>query len=118
MHKMHFSPYKVCITSCTGKTFSLVSKLDPRVLLRLLHVQGSASNVLHQFHTHYFNSLLLLSLSLSLSPPPVVEALVDQHGRRYYMDHNTRTIAYEEEQRQTLGGEPDMQARREMLNRR
>jgi len=71
-------------------------------------------SVPHPLHPVVKTACSCVSPSLS----SVVEALVDQHGRRYYMDHNTRTIAYEEEQRQTLGGEPDMQARREMLNRR
>lgn len=43
---------------------------------------------------------------------------MDHHGRTYYMDHATRTIAYERSQDTDVGGEPDMRARREMLDRR
>lgn len=62
------------------------------------------------------------------------EAHVDHHGRTYYMDHDTRTIAYnggdrggrgaEERGETEVGGSParrnprEIQTRREMLNRR
>jgi len=49
---------------------------------------------------------------------PVVERHVDQHGRPYYMDHSTHTITYEEREGRALGAEPNMQTRREMLDRR
>ena len=53
---------------------------------------------------------------------------VDHHGRTYYMDHNTRTIAYNGGSREEGGratevsparqNPREMQTRREMLDRR
>ena len=39
---------------------------------------------------------------------------MDQHGRTYYMDHRTHTMAFE----QGRGRGVDMRTRREMLDRR
>ena len=63
---------------------------------------------------------------------PGRHAHVDHHGRTYYMDHNTRTIAYNGESQEEGPGEGErqvgvaparrnpreLQTRREMLDRR
>lgn len=53
-----------------------------------------------------------------LSAPSELETHVDQHGRTYYMDHSTRTIAFDQSSTTVHGQEPEMRARREMLERR
>ena len=48
-----------------------------------------------------------------------METHVDQHGRTYYMDHNTRTIAYDRAVNPGFSPQQqEMQTRREMLDRR
>ncbi len=50
-----------------------------------------------------------------------LETHVDQHGRTYYMDHSTRTIAFDRSANVEAGGavgELEIQTRREMLDRR
>ncbi len=51
----------------------------------------------------------------------VLERHVDQHGRTYFMNHNTRTVAYgrsDLEASTEVARDPQMRARREMLDRR
>ena len=94
-------------------------------------------------HVHVFTLVLRLSLFKCTLLVMYIffvssgrQAHVDHHGRTYYMDHNTRTIAYNGGQREGGGGERrreeetgdrgtperrnprDMQTRREMLDRR
>ena len=46
------------------------------------------------------------------------EAHVDQHGRTYYMDHSTRTIAFDRRAGPQASPQHEVQTRREMLDRR
>lgn len=46
------------------------------------------------------------------------EAHVDQHGRTYYMDHSTRTIAFDRRAGPQASPQLEVQTRREMLDRR
>ena len=63
-------------------------------------------------------SLTACSGFLFRSHSPVIERLVDQHGRQYYMDHSNHTISYQEREGIAPGADPSMQTRREMLDRR
>lgn len=82
-----------------------------------MYIHGTVRYVCKRAITHSYACTVYVILYMYMHThidPHIVETHVDQHGRTYYMDHRTHTMAFE----QGRGRGVDMRTRREMLDRR
>ena len=118
--------------NCLAVIFSTFFTSGYIYICNAIRMSGVYMHVRVQYYVMYYGNMHACIHIHVAQAEPGRHAHIDHHGRTYYMDHNTRTIAYNRDRQEEgrgqgeaeVGAPPgrrnprELQTRREMLDRR